>query len=592
MLGNTKLGWVYYLYKMVTMVDVWKMVGGLGLFLFAMYQMEDAITTLAGRTFKLFLKNYTKHPLSGLFIGISLTAILQSSSAVSLLILAFVGASIISMKRALPVIFGSNLGTTVTGWLVATLGFKLPIDDFALPLVGIGGLLLFFFSKVPSYFNTGRFVLSFGLIFLGLDYMKVSMDALTHTLDLTQFIQYNLLVFLAIGLILTALIQSSSAVMVITLSALYSEIISLPMAAAIVIGSNVGTTVTVFLGSLGGVPAKKQVAFAHFLFNVITAGASFWLLTWLLAIVTDGLELKDPLFALVAFHTLFNVVGVLLFLPFAHPLAKLLEKLFTAKKETVNQYIHLATTEVPEAALAALHQETQRLLSIAMYLNLKALRLTNSTLNHHLAPTEAEAPTKIYRHAYATDYHLIKRLEGEMLRYYVEIQKQTLTPEETEHLNQLAHAIQNISHSVKGVKDIEHNLRDFESRTKQYYQQLLQHFRDSTQQFYDALIEVWLSEGGISFEALSSLTVSVQQNYERLLNDIYQIVNKRSLDVVSLSTLANVNRELYSSHKAILLAASNLLGFPVEDTLPLKASSTSPTSLINELEPAQTNSLK
>lgn len=569
---------------MVTMVDLWKMAGGLGLFLFAMYQMEEAITALAGRTFKLFLKNHTKQPLSGLFIGISLTAILQSSSAVSLLLLAFVGASIISMKRALPVIFGSNLGTTITGWLVATLGFKLPIDDFALPLVGIGGLLLFFFSNVPRYFNTGRFVLSFGLIFLGLEYMKVSMDALTHSLDLTQFADYGLFSFLTVGLALTALIQSSSAVMVITLSALYSELITLPMAAAIVAGSNVGTTVTVFLGSLGGMPAKKQVAFAHFLFNIITAGVSFLVLTWLLTIITDRLGLKDPLFALVAFHTLFNVLGVLLFLPFAHPLAYMLEKLFVAKKTMINQYIHLATTEVPEAALEALRKETHRLLTIALFLNLKALRLTNSTLNRYLAQTEAEAPTKIYRQSYAKAYHLIKRLEGEMLRYYVEIQKQTLTLEETKHLSQLVDATQNISHSVKGLKDIEHNLRDFEGRTKRYYQHLLEQFQNSTQQFYDTLIELWLSEGETSFEALSSLTVMVQQNYESLLNDIYQIINKRSLDEVSLSTLANVNRELYSSHKAILLAASNLLGFPSEDTHSLRVSSTAPASSANELE--------
>lgn len=563
---------------MVTVVDLWKMAGGLGLFLFAMYQMEDAITALSGRTFKLFLKNHTKHPLSGLFIGISLTALLQSSSAVSLLLLAFVGASIISMKRALPVIFGSNLGTTITGWLVATLGFKLPIDDFALPLVGIGGLILFFFSNKPRYFNTGRFVLSFGLIFLGLEYMKASMDSFTHALDLTQFTQDGLLIFLAIGLVLTALIQSSSAVMVITLSALYSEIISLPMAAAIVAGSNVGTTVTVFLGSLGGIPAKKQVAFAHFLFNVITAGVSFLALSWLLSVITNSFGIRDPLFALVAFHTLFNVLGVLLFLPFTHPLAHILEKLFVAKKTTINQYIHLATVEVPEAALEALHKETHRLLTLALYLNLKALRLTNVSLNHYLDQTEAEAPTKIYQHSYAKDYHLIKWLEGEMLRYYVEIQKQTLTPEETEHLTQLAHAIQSISHSVKGIKDIEHNLRDFEAQTKRYYQHLLRHFQNSAQQFYDALIELWLLDGRTSFEVLSSLAVVIQQNYESLLNDIYQIVNKRSLDEVSLSTLANVNRELYSSHKAILLAASNLLGFPFEDTHPLKILTTTPPS--------------
>jgi len=553
-------------------VDLWKMAGGLGLFLFAMYQMEDAITALAGRTFKLFLKHRTKHPLSGLTIGVLLTAILQSSSAVSLLLLAFVGSGIIGMKRALPVIFGSNLGTTVTGWLVATVGFKLPIDNFALPLVGIGGLLLFFFRDLPRYYQTGRFTLSFGLIFLGLQYMKVSMESLTQTLELAQFVDYGLLVFLLVGLVLTALIQSSSAVMVIALSALHTGLIALPVAAAIMVGSNVGTTLTVFLGSLGGVPAKKQVAFAHFLFNVITAGLSFLILNWLLQLITEGWGLRDPLFALVAFHTVFNLLGVIVFLPFTQMLAQVLGKMFAAKRVTVNQYIHLATAEVPEAALEALQKETQRLLLIGIFLNLKALRLTNKGLNKYLNQTETSTSTKLYRLPYREVYQRVKQLEGEMLRYQVEIQEQSLSPAETRQLNQLSQAIQNISHSVKGLKDVEHNLRDFEIRTKKYYQHLLSRFRDSTQQFYEALTELWLTEGGKSFEELSTLTVMIQQNYEQLLSDIYQTTDKKSLDEISLSTLANVNRELYSSNKAILLAITNLLGFPTYDVPALEAS--------------------
>jgi phosphate:Na+ symporter len=474
------------------------------------------------------------------------------------------------MKRALPVIFGSNLGTTATGWLVATVGFKLPIDNFALPLVGIGGLLLFFFRDFPRYYHAGRFTLSFGLIFLGLQYMKVSIESLTQTLELAQFVDYGLFVFLIIGFILTALIQSSSAVIVIALSALHTGLIALPMAAAIVVGSNVGTTLTIFLGSLGGIPAKKQVAFAHFLFNVITAGLSFLVLNWLLQLITEGWGLRDPLFALVAFHTVLNLLGVIVFLPFTPMLARVLEKMFVAKRVTINQYIHLVTAEVPEAALEALRRETRRLLLIGIFLNLKALRLTNKGLNQHLAQTETNTSTKIYRLHYREIYQQVKQLEGEMLRYQVVIQEQSLSPTETRQLNQLSQAIQNISHSVKGLKDVEHNLRDFEIRTKKYYQHLLSRFRDSTQQFYEALTELWLTEGGKSFEELSSLTVMIQQNYEQLLSDIYQTTDKKSLDEISLSTLANVNRELYSSHKAILLATTNLLGFPSHDVSALK----------------------
>ncbi|WPP49789.1 Na/Pi cotransporter family protein [Catalinimonas niigatensis] len=550
---------------MMTNVDFWKLLAGLGLFLFAMLQMEESITTLAGRSFKLFLRNNTNHPIKGLLSGVLLTALLQSSSALSLLLLAFVGAGILSMKRALPVIYGSNLGTTITGWLLVTLGFNLHIEAIALPLVGVGGMLLFFFNNVSNYFNIGRFVLSFGLVFLGLEYMKVSMEMLAQTLNLTQFTQDGPMVFFVVGIVITALIQSSLVTLVIALSALHTNMLTLSTAAAIVIGANVGTTVTVFLGSLGGIPAKKQVAFAHFLFNLITAGIAFSLLSWMLALITEVLGLQDPLLTLVSFHTLFNLMGVLLFLPFTKPLAQGLEKLFSPKKITINHYIHLVTVQVPEAAIEALQKEAHRLLTMSLLLNLKAFRLNHEKLNRFLMKTENSQTSTINRLSYEKGYQLIKHLEGEMLLYYAEIQKQRLESRETEKLNRLMQVIQNIIHAVKGLKDIEHNLLDFEGRTKPSYQQLLLRFKDTTQKYYGALVDLFFDDSKkISFEELSALMVMIQQNYEQLLSDIYQTITKSSLDEVSLSTFFIVNRELYSSHKAILLALSDLYGFPSE----------------------------
>nr|WKN34594.1 Na/Pi symporter [Tunicatimonas sp. TK19036] len=557
---------------MVTTVDLWKMMAGLGLFLFAMFQMEEAITALAGRSFKLFLKTSTQHVLTGLMSGVLITAIVQSSSMVSLLLLAFVGAGILSMKRALPVIFGSNLGTTVTGWVVATLGFKLPIGNIALPLVGIGGLMLFFFSAKPRYFNMGRFLLSFGLIFLGLEYLKESMESLALAMDLGQFSHYGLSVFLGIGVVLTALIQSSSAIMVMALSALHTELLTLPAAIAIVIGSNVGTTITVFLGALGDAPAKKQVAFAHFLFNIVTAAVAFSMLPLLLKLITEVVRLQDPLMALVGFHTLFNLLGVLLFLPFTRPLAHLLERLFVAKKVVVNQYLHLVTVQVPEAALEALRKETHRLLCFSLYLNLKALHVSDDKLNQYLVQTEAFSTGVVRRQSYEKGYRMMKQWEGEMLRYNAELQKQVLPPEESAQLSRLLRVVHSSMHSVKGLKDIEHNILDFESQTKAYYLRLLRRIQKSSQQFYEALLEIVLADGReVSFDELSALMVMIQHSYELLLSDIYQTIDKKSLDEVSLSTFFNVNRELYSSHKAMLLAASDLLGFPSEGTIPLVA---------------------
>ncbi|MEK6480293.1 Na/Pi symporter [Catalinimonas sp. 4WD22] len=552
---------------MTSYVDLWQLLAGLGLFLFAMQQLEEAITALAGRSFKVFLKANTKHPLQGLLSGVLLTAVLQSSSAVSLLLLAFVGAGIISMNQALPVIFGCNLGTTATGWLVVLLGFKLPVEDIALPIIGLGGIMLFFFRNNLSFFNTGRFLLSFGLIFLGLEMMKVSVEALAQSFDLTEYTQYGHFVFFIIGTILTALIQSSSATMVIALSVLHTGLLPLSAAMAIVVGSNVGTTATVFLGSLGGIPAKKQVAFAHFLFNIITAGVALLVLSWLLMLIREVMEVQDTLLALVIFHTLFNFIGVLLFLPFTRLLSQWLEKVFVAKKVNINQNLHLVTTQVPEAAIKALQKETHRLIVVSLYLNLKGLGVTNEKLSRKLVESERGQEVKIYRLSYPKAYQFVKQLEGEMLRFCAEIQKQSLDPDESQSLSKLMSIIQNIMHSVKGLKDIEHNILDFESRTLDEFQRLLHQFRDTTQAFYEALLELLLAEHLTSFEDQSKLMVMIQKNYDHLLVEINSIMDKKALDEVSISTVFNVNRELYSSHKAMLLGASDLLGLPDESEM-------------------------
>lgn len=238
--------------------DLWKFLAGLGLFLFGMSQLENGVKELAGRGFKVFIKRHTKNKLKAILGGTLITALLQSSSVVSLMILAFVGAGVISMKSALGIILGSNLGTTFTGWLVATLGFKLDIEGFVMPFIAIGGLLVVLFPKRQQLFNIGLLTLGLAFLFLGLSFMKDSIEYLAENFDISLFTDYGLFVFFIVGFLFTALIQSSSATMVITLSALNVGIIDFYGAAALVIGANLGTTITVLLGALQGTVSKKK----------------------------------------------------------------------------------------------------------------------------------------------------------------------------------------------------------------------------------------------------------------------------------------------------------------------------------------------
>lgn len=153
------------------MDELWKLLAGLGIFLFGMYLLEEAIKALSGRSFKKFIKNYTSNRIKSILAGTFSTAILQSSSAVSLIVIAFVGAGIMNMINAMGVIVGSNLGTTVTSWIVASLGFKFSIESIALPIIAVGGLVLIFLGKTGKYANISKLLVGFGFIFMGLDYI-------------------------------------------------------------------------------------------------------------------------------------------------------------------------------------------------------------------------------------------------------------------------------------------------------------------------------------------------------------------------------------------------------------------------------------
>jgi phosphate:Na+ symporter len=271
------------------------------------------------------------------------------------------------------------------------------------------------------------------------------------------------------------------------------------------------------------------------------------------------LEIEDSLYALTAFHTLFNLLGVLLFLPFVNPLAHFLEQRFEQPEVSANAYLDQVTPQVPEAALAALRKEVFRLISLAIYLNLKALKLTQGDLKKGVQVHGQPLPKTLQR-SYAEGYRFIKQLEGEMLKFYTEIQKKTLEDDESQQLHHLIQTIHNTMHSVKGMKDIENDLSDFENTGKKYYLKLTDDFKNAAGQLYGDILEVLLPQNKtLSLEELSGWRIFIQQCYDKLLHHIYQSVDKKVLDEIEISTILNVNRELYSSHKAMILAVNELM---------------------------------
>ena len=530
--------------------DLWKFLAGLGLFLFGMAQLENGVKELAGRSFKVFIKKHTKNKLKAILGGTFITALLQSSSVVSLMLLAFVGAGVISMKSALGIILGSNLGTTFTGWLVALLGFKIDIEHFVMPFIAIGGFLVVLFPKRQQFFNTGLLILGLAFLFLGLAFMKDSISYLAENFDIRLFSNYGPFVFLLAGFLFTALIQSSSATMVITLSALNAGIIEFNGAAALVIGANLGTTITVLLGGIQGIASKKRVALGHFLFNLITSIASFFFMGLIIVFIQEVLNITDDLLGLAVFHSIFNLLGIIIFYPFLGQFADFLENRFTNSLNRAGLFIHETTVEVPETALEALRNETSHLISLV--LKLWGIAFLEKTMT---ATPSGNGRFFKSKENFKDQYYEIKKLQGEMINFYGDLQKQTLAEQESPKLSKIITATGNALYAAKDIKDIEGDLSNFRKSGNSTINTLYDFFYSTSLSVITRFSQILKSENENSdFEELGKLLSDIQKNYDKLLQMVYDYANRKHLEEEEIATVLNVNRELYSFNKAIILA--------------------------------------
>jgi len=346
--------------------------GGLALFLFAMQRMTEGLTVFAGSGLKQLLGRWTSTPLRGVFAGMLVTGLVQSSSAVTVATIGFVNAGLLTLRQALGVIFGTNVGTTMTGWLVSLVGFGFRIEALALPILTVG-VVLRLVASGRRYQGLGEALAGFGLFFLGLALLKDAFGGMADAYGATVATgggDVSWPAFVLVGFVATVLTQSSSAAIAIILTAAAGGVIGLEAAAAAVIGANLGTTSTAAIAALKATPAAKRLAIGHIAFNVVTGLVALALLPLMLALVArlaDWLDVEgSPAAILALFHTVFNVLGVMLMLPLADRLATLLERLFRSEADELARPQHLDATlaATPALAAAALHEELGRLRGI------------------------------------------------------------------------------------------------------------------------------------------------------------------------------------------------------------------------------------
>jgi phosphate:Na+ symporter len=364
------------------MYQILTIAGSLGLFLYGMKIMSDGIQKAAGDGLKSILNYMTKNRVVAVFTGFFITVLIQSSSATTVMIVSFVNAGLLNLVQAIGVIMGANIGTTVTGWIVALLGFKFKITAMALPAIGIG--LPFLFSKKIDKKEIGEILIGFGLLFLGLGLLKDSVPDIKNHPEILAFIQNftgygigSMIFFVIIGGLITIIVQSSSAAMAITLTMAYSGWIDFPTAAAIVLGENIGTTITAYLASLGTSVNARRASRAHTLFNVFGV-------LWMLILFKPFLALVDMIVPgdifndtnqlfipthLAMFHTLFNLVNTFVAMFLIPQIACIVRKLVPDQgndmlEEYSFKYISTSIQDTPELFLIPIKTELYKLTEI------------------------------------------------------------------------------------------------------------------------------------------------------------------------------------------------------------------------------------
>lgn len=361
---------------------IFGLLGGIGLFILGMSLLTDGLKSFAGDRLRLALMNYTDRPGKAFTCGAVVTLLVQSSSATTVTVIGFVSAGLLAFTPAVSVVIGASLGTTGTGWLVSVLGLKVSIGLYALPLIALGAFL-----RVVSQGRLrflGLAIAGFGVIFVGIETLQRSMEGLS---GITNLAGYGLsgfsghLLGMAVGFVMTLIMQSSSAAVATILTALHTNSVNFEQAASLVIGASIGTTVTGGLASIGATVAAKRTALAHIIFNTTTGIIAVLLLPfflWLIQLMQFRFNLEPGAVSLAAFHTLFIGVGVLLFMPFVRRFSGAIRKLLPERTKTFTSILDESVLGLPVIALDAVRR-------VLTEIALDIIRIVRSTLKGYFA---------------------------------------------------------------------------------------------------------------------------------------------------------------------------------------------------------------
>lgn len=443
--------------------DFLNIAGALAFFIYGMKIMSEGIQRAAGSQLRNILRTMTKNRFVGVFSGFLVTAFLQSSSATTVMVVSFANAGLLTLVESIGVIMGANIGTTVTAWLIAIFGFKMKISSFALPLIAIA--LPMTFSKRDFAKNIGETILGFAILFMGLSLLKDAVPDLKNNPEVLNFLanwtnygRLSVILFTLVGTVLTIIIQSSSAAMALTLALLFAGVLPFEVAAAMVLGENIGTTITANIAAVVGNVHAKRAARAHFIFNVIGV---IWMIAlfpffiefvksmwepfqqFLLNFIPD-LDKEQEELQLSLFHTTFNIINTLLMIGFVQVIARIVTKVVpsTGEEDDAYRLEYIGNTiKTPELSILELQKEVAKFGEVTS-------RMSGFTKNLIRATDTKEQIDMLDRLAKYEE--ITDRFEIELTEYLTKLSRKDITPTTSVRIR----SIMNICNDLERIGDV------------------------------------------------------------------------------------------------------------------------------------------
>jgi len=448
--------------------DFKEIAAGVAIFLFGMLAMEQGFQAFTGGALERMLTRTTDRLWKSLAFGAITTTLMQSSSLVSVITISFLSAELISLAAGIGIIFGANLGTTTGAWLVAGFGLKVKLSIYAMPILVFGVVLMF--QRSRALHGIGYVLVGIGFLFLGIHHMKEGFDAFKEGIDLASYAVAGypgLFLFVAVGILATVVMQSSHATLVLVITALAAGQVSYENALAVAIGSNVGTTITAILGSLGSNMQGKRLAGAHLIFNLVTgliaiAGINqiMGLVDWLSGLL--GIAAGDYTLKLATFHSLFNAMGIVIMVPLIPRMVQGLERWMPTPVPVFERpkYLNEASIDVADAAIEAARKETVRIYDTALELITHGVGLRQRDVFSQEPLKRIDgADGRPFDEEIQEHYEQsIKSIYGSILEFISRAQVR-MEPENVEQLLAIRMAGRGLVEAIKGVTHLQKNMK-------------------------------------------------------------------------------------------------------------------------------------